>query len=191
MLQFALHTEETAPADAVSTIEALRKAYGFLPNLIGTLANAPAAARGYAAVADAFESSSLSKVEQQVVLLATSFENRCHYCVAAHSLVARMVGADDATVAALRDGDPIQDDRLEALRSFTVSVVRNRGWSPEADVQAFLDAGFSREQVLEVVTGVTQKTLSNYANHLAATPLDDAFQSEEWTHPEERVTVGV
>lgn len=191
MLDLPLKTAENAPEESVSTLEAVEKAYGFVPNLIGTLANAPAAAKGYMAVSEAFASSSLTAVEQQIVLLTVSFENRCHYCVAAHTLAARAAGAEQDTIDGLRDGNPLGDDRLEALRAFTTSVVRNRGWSPANDVEAFLNAGFTPEQVLEVVTGVTQKTLSNYVNHLASTPLDDAFAKAEWSHPAERATSAV
>lgn len=192
MLDLTLHTRETAPAGAVEAIDAAQKAYGFVPHLIANLANAPAAARAYMAVADAFEGSSLSAREQQLVLLATSFENRCHYCMAAHSVVADMVGLPDHVIASVREGTEISDHpRLEALRAFTASVVRNRGWVPEEDLDAFLDAGFDTAAVLEVLTGVTLKTLSNYMNHLAATPVDEQFEAAQWAHPEEREPAGV
>ena len=185
MLRYPLVDADTAPEGSVDTLNAVRAAYGFLPNLLGTLGNAPAAAQAYASVSDAFERSSLSPIEQQVVLLTTSVENACHYCVAAHTAVAKMVGAPDDVAAALRSGDSLADPRLEALRKLTLSVVRDRGRVPDVDVDAFLSAGFRREQVLEVVTGVTQKTLSNYVNHLADTPLDERFAPFAWT-PEGR-----
>ncbi len=189
MLHFQLVNAETAPEASVETIKAVNAAYGFLPNLIGTLGNSPAAVKAYASVSAAFEGSSLSPVEQQVVLLTTSVENQCHYCVAAHTAVAKMVGAPDEVAAALRAGETLADSRLEALRALTLSVVRNRGWVSETEIADFLAAGFAKEQVLDVVTGVTQKTLSNYANHLADTPLDENFAPFAWTPPEERVPV--
>lgn len=192
MLDLTLHTRETAPSDAVEAVDAAQKAYGFVPNLIANLANAPAAARAYMAVAEAFDGSSLSAQEQQLVLLATSFENRCHYCMAAHSVVGGMAGLSDPVIEAVRDGTEISDNaRLEALRAFTVSVVDNRGWVPEEDIRAFLDAGFAVSAVLEVLTGVTLKTLSNYMNHMAVTPVDPQFEAARWTHPEEREPAAV
>ncbi|HXG31900.1 MAG TPA: carboxymuconolactone decarboxylase family protein [Bryobacteraceae bacterium] len=154
--------------------------FGFVPNLIGVLAESPAALKGYLALADAFAASSLSPVEQQVVLLTTSLENRCTYCVAAHSMLYRHSGGDEASLRALRDGEPLADPRLEAVRSFTRRVVENRGWVDEETVRAFLDAGFTRAQVLEVILGITQKTLSNYTNHVAETPVDNAFANFAW-----------
>ena len=84
-------------------------------------------------------------------------------------------------IAAVRDERPIPDARLEALRRFAETVVDKRGWATEDDVQAFLAAGFGRQQVLEVILGVAFKTISNYANHLVDTPLDDAFAGQAWT----------
>ena len=190
MLRFELVDAETAPQGSIETIKAVEAAYGFLPNLIATLGNAPAAARAYAAVSGAFESSSLSPIEQQVVLLTTSVENECHYCVAAHTAVAKMVGAPEGVAEALRAGRSLDDPRLEALRALTLSIVQNRGWVSEPEVRAFIDAGFSKAQVLEVVTGVTQKTLSNYVNHIAETPLDDNFAPFAWDAGRQPATLG-
>lgn len=192
MIDLILHTRETAPAGSVDAIDAARETYGFVPNLIANLANAPAAAVAYMAVAEAFDGSSLSAREQQLVLLSASFQNRCHYCMAAHSVVGDMVGLPDHVIQAVRDGKEISGDpRLEALRAFTASVVENRGWVPEDEVDAFLDAGFDAGNALEVITGVTLKTLSNYMNHLAATPVDGQFEGARWVHPEGREPAAV
>lgn len=190
MLRFQVVNAETAPEASVETINAVNAAYGFLPNLIGTLGNSPAAVQAYASVSSAFEGSSLTGVEQQVVLLTTSVENECHYCVAAHTAVATMIGAPEEVAATLREGGSLSDPRLEALRVLALSIVRNRGWVPDEEVTRFLDAGFDKAQILDVVTGVTQKTLSNYVNHLAETPLDENFAPFAWTPNRDRVPAG-
>ncbi|MGE0554075.1 MAG: carboxymuconolactone decarboxylase family protein [Gemmatimonadales bacterium] len=179
MTHFPVHTQDTAPERSRPILAQVEKAFGFVPNLAGMLAEAPAALEGYLAVAAAFGKSSLSKVEQQVVLLATSVENGCRYCVAAHSMIAAGEGMPEGTVTALRSKAPLAEARLETLRRFTVAVVRNRGWVAD-ELGAFLEAGFTRANALEVITGVTQKTLSNYANHLAETPVDAAFEPHAW-----------
>lgn len=125
---------------------------------------------------------------EQVVLLTTSFTNRCSYCMAAHCAIAAMQGVEPETVAALRDGRALSAPRLEALRSFTAQVVEARGWVDDEALAGFLAAGYSRSQSLEVVLGVAMKTLSNYANHLAETPLDDVFRGQAWSHPEDRTS---
>ncbi len=70
--------------------------------------------------------------------------------------------------------------KLAALRTFTLSVVRDRGYVDDSAVQAFLDAGFTKRQILEVILGVSQKVMSNYTKHLANTPVDTAFRKLEW-----------
>ncbi len=178
---FSIHGEQTAPEASRPILEGAKAKYGFLPNLLGGLAASPAALEAYVTLSDLFDKSSLTPDERQVVILATSAENGCEYCVAAHSTVAAMLKTPDDVIGALRDGRPINDERLEALRKFTETVVKKRGWADEDDVQAFLAAGFDRAQVLEIVLGVAFKTLLNYADHLIATPLDAAFAPRAWT----------
>ncbi|MFQ5775408.1 MAG: carboxymuconolactone decarboxylase family protein [Kiloniellaceae bacterium] len=177
---FSIHTAETAPEKSRATLETGKKRYGFVPNLWGALAEAPAALEGYVALAGFFEKASLSRAERQVVLLAASAANKCTYCVAAHSTIAGMQDVPEEVIAALRDGTPIADPRLQALRRFAETLVEKRGWASEEDVQAFLSAGFTRQQVFEVILGLTYKTLSNYTNHLVGTPLDEAFAARAW-----------
>ena len=52
------------------------------------------------------------------------------------------------------------------------------------DLTKFQNAGFSKAQVLEVILAASYKTLSNYINHVADTPLDDAFASQAWVPPQ-------
>lgn len=180
MLLFPIHDLESAPAGARATMEAVRARFGFIPNLIGELAAAPAAVKAYATLSELFGQSSLSPVEQQVVLLSVSRANGCHYCVAAHSAGLKMAGAADEVMAALRDGRPLADPKLEALRALATQLVDRRGHVPPEELQRFLDAGYRAEQVLEVLVGAAMKTLSNYTNHLAETPLDPQFGRFAW-----------
>lgn len=184
MPPFDLHDADSAPGKSPELLRAVGEKYGFTPNLFRILAESPAALEGYLSLSQIFGASSLTPLEQQTVLLTASFENECDYCMAAHSTVAEMSGAPGEILAALRSGAPLPDPRLEALRRFTAAVVQRRGWVSESDVAAFLEAGFSRGQMLEVILGVALKTLSNYTNHLARTPVDAAFEKHAWTPPE-------
>ena len=58
--------------------------------------------------------------------------------------------------------------------------MRKRGNVSKEDLQAFHDAGYGQQQVLEVILGVAQKTMSNYVNHIAETPIDEPFQKFAW-----------
>lgn len=186
MTEFTLHTIETAPEASRPLLEAVKKKWGAVPNLQAILAEAPAALEGYSALWSVFDTTSFTPAERQVVYLTANFENVCRYCMAGHSVLGKMAGLAPEAITALRDGAPLADARLEALRRFTTSVVRNRGFVSEADLEAFYAAGYGRSQVLEVVLGVAVKTISNYANHIAETPLDPFMKDTVWTPPSER-----
>jgi alkylhydroperoxidase family enzyme len=88
-------------------------------------------------------------------------------------------GADDAIVDAVRNGGTLPDAKLDALVSYVRSAVESRGFVDESNLQAFLDAGYTKQNVLEVNLIIALKTISNYTNHLAETPLDEPFQPEK------------
>lgn len=187
MTNFNTYSLDTVPEAGRETLETVQQAYGFVPNLIGTMVESPALARAYLDIGKTFGESSLSPTEQQIVLLTVSRFNECEYCMAAHSTAAKLGDVPASIVDALRADRPLDDPRLEALRRFTHQVVEQRGWAGEEAVEAFLGAGFNRAQVLEVVLGVAMKTLSNYTNHIAKPELDAAFQAAEWQAPATKV----
>jgi len=130
----------------------------------------------------------LTPIEQQVAYMAINVLHECEYCTAGHTYLSRSVKMDEAAIAALRQGAPIPDARLQALRVFTEAVVRERGFVGDAAVEAFIAAGFSKAQVLEVVTIAATKTISNYTNHLTKTP-QESFMADPalgWIAPRNR-----
>lgn len=181
IMTYTVHTAETAPEAARETLEGAQRAYGFVPNLLGVMASAPPVVKAYKALGDLFEATSFSPTERQIVLLTVSYENGCEYCVAAHSVIAGMHQVPEPVVRAIRSGEPLADPKLEALRRFVAAVVLTRGLPSAVDRAAFEAAGYGQAQTLEVVLGVGFKTLSNYTNHIAETPLDPAFASAAWS----------
>lgn len=181
---FPSYTQTDAPAEARPHLDAIAKKYGGVPNLFAKFAGSPALLEAYGAVGEIYaRASGFDATERQVVLITASVENGCTYCVAAHSTISGMEDVPNEVVEALRDATPLPTARLEALRTFTLAVVRERGWVADASVQAFLDAGFEQRHVLDVVLGVGFKTLSNYANHLTSPELDAGFQAQAWSDP--------
>ncbi len=65
----------------------------------------------------------------------------------------------------------------------TLNLVEDRGWTSPEDLAAFLAAGFTKQNVLEIVVVISHKVLSNYTNHIVDTPVDDAFKRFTWTKP--------
>ena len=191
MKNFDIHSIETAEAPAAEMLGDIEKAYGFIPNLYGVFAESPAALRAYMAMGKIFDESSFSATERQLIILAVSRYNECNYCIAAHTVVAGMQKVPTDVIEAIREDRPIRDSRLEALRTFATSVVENRGWVTDEQVSAFLAAGFSRAQILEVIVGISFKTLSNYTNHVADTLLDKAFETGAWSPVENPLSARV
>ncbi len=184
MSQFNIYSIQNAPLAAQPLLDGAQQNYSFVPNLLGGLAESPVVLQAYLNLGAILDKTSLTPVERQIVLLAASIENHCAYCVAAHSIIAKhRVKADAAIINALREQQPLPDKKLDALATFTRAVVKQRGMVVGKTLDSFISAGYSRAQVLEVMLGVTMKTLSNYANHIMHTPLDSQFQIEAWEEP--------
>ena len=179
-MPFTVHTKESAPQAARPLLEQVEKGYGFIPNLIATMADAPPVAEAYLALQGFVAKTSLSPTEHQVVMISTSVANECTYCVAAHSVIAQGKKIDGAIITALRDNTTLPDAKLEALRAFTLQVIATKGDVPDADKQSFLAAGYTPTQALEVILIVATKILTNYVDSLAHVPLDDSFKAAEW-----------
>ncbi len=178
MLDLQPLDRNTAPEGSRDTLDAVAGKLGFVPNVLGVMAHSPAALKAYVTMDQLLAESSLSAAEKTVVLLTASLGNGCGYCMAAHSAGAPLPAR---TLEALRAGKPVSDDaRLEALRRFTAKIVDKRGWVEDADVAAFVDAGFEPAQVLDVLTAVSMKTLSNYTNHIVEPSLDKPLQKFAW-----------
>ena len=183
-MNFRIHTIDTAPEKSRPALEAISERYGFIPNLAAAFAESPGAFNALLGALKAYDDESLilAPVERQVVLLTVSVENHCEYCTAAHGMLAHSLGIGRDDVRALQQGGAVSDSKLEALRQFTQALVANRGVVDDAALERFFDAGFTKGQVFEVVLGVSLKTLTNYANHIASPPVNEQFKAflPEW-----------
>ena len=168
-------------AESAILLAEVEKKFGFVPNLMGVLANSPEALTAYLSLSDLVGKTTFSPEEQQAVLLAVSLENQCEYCVAAHSMVAaKMAKMPEGRLTAIRDGRFTDNTRVNALIGFAREVVRARGFVNEESVNNFYRAGFNSQNLLEVLLCVSMKTLSNYTNHIAHTSLDEPFLDFAW-----------
>lgn len=180
MTEFASHDETSAPEESKPLLAKSQAAFGRIPGLHKVMAEAPGLLEGYQKLHELFANSSFDKDELTVVWQAINVENACHYCVPAHTGIAKNMGVDDTITDALRNETPLPNARLEALRGFTLRIVRDRGFVDDGHVQAFLTAGYTQRHILEIILGYAQKVMSNYTNHFAKTPVDDVFQKFAW-----------
>ncbi len=181
MTNFTTHTIESAPEASKPFLQGAQSAFQFVPNLLATMAEAPSLLEGYMSLASIFDKSSFSETERQIVLMTNNRLNGCTYCMSAHTALSKMGGVPKDVIESLRSGTPIADAKLEALRQFAVVINETRGWPETKHLDAFLSAGYTQQNVLEVILGTALKVMSNYTNHIAETELDDAFKPTAWT----------
>ncbi|WP_108263246.1 carboxymuconolactone decarboxylase family protein [Mangrovicoccus ximenensis] len=184
MAEFTRHTLDTAPEASKPLVENAIAMFGMLPNLTATMAESPQLLEVYQLAHIRFQETSFTPDELNTVWLAINVEHACHYCVPAHTGIAHRMGVAPEVIEALRCATPLPDAKLETLRSFTLAMVRGRGVVSAAEMQAFLDAGYTQKHVLEVILGIAQKVMSNYVNHVAQTPVDAAFAKFAWAPAE-------
>jgi uncharacterized peroxidase-related enzyme len=175
---FIEHTTETAPEASRPALAATTAKLGFLPSALARLAESPSAVAAFGKIRGEWESSALSHVEREVVAVTASGAIGCEVCVAMHSGILR--ASPDASARQLADaferGEPLADARLETLRRFVRAVLAERGAVSDTELGAFLAAGFTRRQALDVVVGIATYTLTGYANRLTRAPVDAALR---------------
>lgn len=180
MKTFKIHNAETAQSPADNLLAAVENSLGFVPNLFGVVAESPTALRAFVQLDNLFAKTTLNATSREIIQIAVSVENACTYCVAGHSAFAEMQNVPGAIVDAIRNNQPIDDAKLEALNQFTRVVVRKKGLVSDEAVQDFLDAGYAPTHVLEVILGICVKTFSNLANNIIGIPLDEEFSKYAW-----------
>jgi len=157
---FTFHTIDTAPADSKPLLEDSVKNFGMIPNLHAVMAESPVVLEAYKSLHESFQKTSFDKD--------------------AHTMIANMMGIDQAITDALRNRTALPNAKLQALHNMTLSMTRNRGRLQDAEMDAFFAAGYSQRHMLEIALGLSQKVMSNYVNHFSETPVDDAFAEFAW-----------
>ncbi|RSM44591.1 carboxymuconolactone decarboxylase family protein [Amycolatopsis balhimycina DSM 5908] len=182
MTSYRIHTAATATEAVREPLEVLQGAFGFVPAAAGLMANSAALLNTFFAAFGYFRGTgTFGPAERQVLLLSNAVANGSEWAVAFHSLEALADGVEPDVVEALRRGEAPGDERMAALSAFTRSLIAGRGHIGEAEVTAFEAAGFTGEQVFEVVTGIAISVMTNYTANVARPPLEDAVAPYAWT----------
>jgi AhpD family alkylhydroperoxidase len=158
---FPEHTLDTAPPASRRLMEATAKHLGHVPPTMARLAESPEMLSTFLRASGTFEASTLDPVAQEVVVMTIAVRNGCQVCVAMH---APRLPAEVA--AALIANDPVRDPRLAAVQRFTVALIKSTGDVEGDELNAFLDAGYTHRNALEVVLGIGTYTMSTFANRL-------------------------
>ena len=161
--------EQASPANQ-ALMDNLKKSLSFVPNLYATFTHSETALGTYLALQNA--RSSLSPKAREVINLSVSQINGCRYCLAAHTMVGKMLGFSDEEVLEIRRGSARFDARLDALTKLTHNVMMTRGHTDKEVLQAFFDAGWNEGNLVDVMMVIGDKTISNYLHSTTEIPVD-------------------
>jgi uncharacterized peroxidase-related enzyme len=170
---------EALPSDLRERIEAVRGKTGFVPNVFLVLARRPDEFRAFFAYYDAvmLRQGGLTKAEKEMIVVATSAANQCPYCVIAHGALVRLFAKDprlgDRIAVNYRQADLAPRQRL--MLDAALKLAQAPQTFGEADVQALLAAGFSREDVWDIGAITALFALSNRLAHLSDMRPNDEF----------------
>jgi AhpD family alkylhydroperoxidase len=174
---FTDHTIESAPPASRRSMTATSNHLGYLPSATARWAASPQLLDGFGKLSGLFESCTLDPVAREVVVMTIATRNGCHLCVAMHTARLTALGADAELVATLRSAGPVADERLAAIRSFTLRVLDTAGQVGDEAMHAFLASGYTTQNALEVVLGIGTYTMSTLANRLTAAPVDEQLSA--------------
>ena len=160
------------------SLERLQGQLGFLPNLFKEMSRAPAVLGVYLKGQEALSKGALAAKEQQIVQLTIAVYNDCHYCQAAHQWMGQKMGLSPDEIQEIRSGVFVQSDtHLANLVRATKLILENRGWIDPEELTRFERQGITRVKLYEIIALIGLKTISNYINHIADTPIDGQFTS--------------
>src|ERR1700683_3462129 len=174
---FTEHTIESAPPASRRSMTATSNHLGYLPSATARWAASPQLLDGFGKLSGLFESCTLDPVAREVVVMTIATRNGCHLCVAMHTARLSALGADAELIATLRSAGPVADERLAAIRSFTLRVLGTAGQVGDEAMRAFLASGYTTQNALEVVLGIGTYTMSTLANRLTDAPVDEQLSA--------------
>jgi alkylhydroperoxidase family enzyme len=180
MFSYPVHTIESAPEQSKPVLRQLKEAFGVIPNIAGAMAASPVLINGFIGLFERVHASSLAEPEIQTLLLTNAVTNESEWPVAFHTYLALKQGVHSHDVDAIRRGGLPGDAKLAALSSLARMLIETRGHVAESDRSRFFDAGFSGEQLLEVIAVVAASTITNYTGSIARPALEPAFEEFAW-----------
>ena len=170
MSTFNVPTRDEVSDKNQAIFDQLEKSVGFVPNLFATYAYSENALENYLNLSNA--KTSLKAKEKEVVNLAVSEVNGCNYCLSAHTAIAKMNGFSSEEILQLRAGTASFDSSLDALARLARNLTENRGHVAPEILENFFNNGWTKEQLIDTIVLVGDKTISNYINNTTEVPID-------------------
>ena len=170
MSTFKVLTREEVSGKNQELFDQLKSNVGFVPNLYAAYAYSENALGNYLTLAAA--KTSLKAKEKEVINLAVSEVNQCTYCLSAHTAIGKMNGFTDEQILELRAGYASFDSNLDALARLAKNITENRGEADPNVLENFFNNGWSKENLIDTIVLVGDKTISNYVHKTTQVPID-------------------
>ena len=181
MQTFPLHTVESAPEKSKPSLRTLQDVFGMIPNIAGAMATSPVLIGSLVGLFQKVHGGSFSEAEIQVLLLTNAVTNSCDWAVAFHTALALKSGVEPADVQAIRNREAPQSPKSSALSTLARALIEKRGRLEDLDVSRFLQAGFDKAHLLEVITVVAASTITNYTGNVTRPPVESDFEPYAWS----------
>jgi uncharacterized peroxidase-related enzyme len=170
--RFPIPELDTLPEDVRSRIVAVHEKAGFIPNVFLAWAHRPEEFRAFFAYHDALleKEGGLSKAEREMIVVATSSLNHCHYCVIAHGAILRIRArhpllADQVAVNYLNAD---LTARQKVMLDFAVKVAERSHQVTDEDFAVLRNHGMSDEDIWDIGSITALFALSNRVANLMA-----------------------
>ena len=180
MFKYQIYNIDTAPEKSKPLLELFTHAVGFVPSLAGAIANSPVLANSLLGLFQNVHRGSFTEAEVQVLLLTNAVTNSSSWPVAFHTALGLKQGLEPADVQAIRERQLPKHKRYAALSALAKKLIEKRGQLTDDDVTSFLEAGFQKEHLLEVIAVVAASTITNYAGKITNPPLEALLQEHAW-----------
>lgn len=170
MKTFEVPTKNNVNRTNQDLFDGLEKQIGFVPNIYAALAHSENALKTYLDFQGA--KTSLSTKEKEVVNLAVSQVNECKYCLSAHTAIAKNNGFSEEEIMEIRNGEATFNDKLNALAKLARHITETRGKIKDSVLQDFFDAGYTKENLVDTIVLVGDKTIANYLHNVTQVEID-------------------
>jgi uncharacterized peroxidase-related enzyme len=171
MTKFTIPTKETAAPASATLFANLEKGLGFLPNLYAYIGHSPNALANYLAFQQGQTKGAFKAREREAINLVVSQLNGCRYCQSAHTALGKMNGFSDEEILGLRAGQSAEA-RLQAIVTLAADITRTQGHPAAASLEGFFAQGFGEAALVDLVSLIADKILSNYLHNITRIAID-------------------
>jgi alkylhydroperoxidase family enzyme len=181
MQTFPVHTIESAPEQSKPSLQMLQGVFGMIPNIVGAMSTSPILIGSLVGLFQKVHGGSFSEGQIQILLLTNAVTNGAAWAVAFHTALALKEGVEPADVQAIRERQTPRNPQSAALSMLARALIEKRGRLDDLDMSRFLQAGFDKAHLLEVIAVVAASTITNYTGNITHPPVEAAFEPYAWS----------